>query len=264
MKTVKFLSLILVSSIVLISCKHSEKTDPVVDNESSTDLAMTDNASLDEDNSNSEPSFLYVTAFTGLSLREYANLQSEKLAIMPYGTKIKVITAETNPTMNLGGIKGGMNQVEFNHKKGFAFNGYLSKFFPPELDISPKGYAQELKKEFPGVIYTETKGGTASAPTNTKTIILPTEKWHEAYFIAQQLFEFPREFAFPKPKGKDLQIIKDSKPKRDVWVSELHISRKDNNLQKIDYVYKTKGFSSIVAIVKEGNIMKLSKTEEVK
>jgi hypothetical protein len=264
MKTVKFLSLILVSSIILFSCKHSEKSDSLDKKEATTNMAMTDNASIDEASSVSESTYLYVSASTGLSLREYANLQSEKLAIMPYGTKIKVITTETNPTMNIRGIKGGMDQIEFNHKKGFAFNGYLSRFFPPEMDISPKGYAQELKKLFPEVIYTEISGGSASAPTNTETIILPTEKWHEAYFIAQNLFDFPGEFSFPKPKGKDLQIIKDSKPKRNVWVSELIISRKENTLQKIEYVYKTKGFSSTVTISKDGNTMKLSKTEEVK
>jgi len=264
MKTVKILSLILVSSIVLFSCKNSEKPSPVEDIESSTKLAMTENNVIDEENSTSESNYLYVTASTGLSLREYANLQSEKLAIMPYGTKIKVITSETNPTMNIEGIKGGMDQIEFNHKKGYAFNGYLSKFFPPELDISPKGYAQELKKIFPELIYTETISGTASAPTNTEAIILPTEKWHEAFFIAQKLFDFPSEFSFPKPKGKDQQILKDSKPKKNVWVSELHVSRKENALQKIEYIYKTKGFSSKVTIIKDGNTMKLSKTEKVK
>ena len=107
-----------------------------------------------------------------------------------------------------------MDQVEFNHKTGYAFNGYLSKFFPPELDISVKGYAQELEKLFPDVAYTETVGGSASAPTNTETIILPSQKWHEAFFIAQKLFDFPGEFKFPKSKGKDFEIFKDSKPKK--------------------------------------------------
>ena len=47
--------------------------------------------------------------------------------------------------MIVGDIVGGMNEVEYNHKKGFAFNGYLSKYFPPEKRISAKRYSEELK-----------------------------------------------------------------------------------------------------------------------
>jgi len=183
---------------------------------------------------------------------------------MPYGTKVKVISAEKNATMNIGGIKGGMNEVEFNHKKGFAFNGYLSKYFPPERDISAKGYTNELKRIFPEVIFTESNGGTASNPSNTETIVLPEAQWHEAFFMAQRLFDFPKEFDFPIPKGKNTQTITDGKPKRDVWVSQLEITRKDNVLKKIEYVYKSKKFDSKVIIFKESGTMKISRTEMVK
>ena len=50
-------------------------------------------------------------------------------------------------------------KVEFNHKKGFAFNGFLSRFFPPEKGISAKHYAEELKTDFPKIVYTEKTGG---------------------------------------------------------------------------------------------------------
>ncbi len=182
---------------------------------------------------------------------------------MPYGTKVKVINSEKNPTMTIGGIKGGMDEIEFNHKKGFAFNGYLSKFFPPERDISAKGYADELQEVYDAVIYTENVGGTASAPTNTETLVLPTNQWHEAYYIAKELFDIPSEFKFPKQKGKDHKVIQDKKPKKEVWVSEMHITRKDNALETIEYKYKAKKFESIVVISKEGDKMKISKTEKV-
>lgn len=261
MKTVNLLILLLTGTI-FVSCDQSKK-DPI-STETDIEMAMSDSESLDETIIDTESSYLYVTASTGLSLREYANLQSEKLAVMPYGTKLKVIETESDPTMNIGGIIGGMDQVEFNHKSGYAFNGFLSKFFPPELDISVKGYAQELKKLFPEVVYIETVGGSASAPTNTEAIILPTQKWHEAFFIAQQLFEFSSEFKFPKSKGKDVEIIKDSKPKKNIWVSELQITRENNTLEKIEYAYSSKGYSKLVTITKEGDSMKISKTEEVK
>jgi hypothetical protein len=196
-------------------------------------------------------------------LREFNNLNSDRLAKMPYGTKVKVITPEKNLTMNVGGIKGGMNEIEFNQKKGFAFNGYLSKFFPPEKDVKVKAYAEELQVFFPGVVYSESAAGTASRPSNTETITIPTTQWHEAFFVAQQLFDFPKEFDFPNPEGKDEQVIEDSKPKRGVWTSELRISREENILQKIAYVYKAKGFGSSVTITKESETMKIEKTEVV-
>jgi hypothetical protein len=260
MKTVKILTLTLISSFVLFSCKNSEKQNSKVESILENDLAITESDNSKEIISDN---YLYVTAFTGLSLREYANLQSEKLTVMPYGTKVKVIIAEENPTMIIDEIKGGMNEIEFNHKKGYAFNGFLSKIFPPENDISAKGYAEDLKIHFSSVVFTESTGGTASRPTNTESLFLPTEKWHEAFYIAQQLFEFPKEFKYPSQKGKDFQIITDRKIKRDKWLSELHISRKKDALTKIEYVYKTKGFSKLVAITKEDNGMRISKTEIV-
>ena len=256
MKTVKFLSLALLCSIAFISCKNETAT---TQNEvESNDLAIAETTIPD-----TSTSYLYVTASTGLSLREYANLQSDKIGLMPYGTKVKVISTEENPTMTIGGIRGGMDEIEFNHKRGFAFNGYLSKFFPPERDISAKGYADELQEVYDAVMYSESVGGTVSEPTNTETLVLPTEQWHEAFYIAKELFDFPSEFVFPKQKGKDHKVIQDKKPKKDVWVSEFHINRKDNKLEKLEYIYKAKKFESTVTIVKDGDKMKISKTEKV-
>ncbi len=260
MKTVKNLSLVLVSTIVLFSCKNPEKPVSLTINDQKEDLAIAESVPPEEITNNL---YLYVTASTGLSLREHANLQSEKLAVMPYGTRIKVITSEENPTMEIGGIKGGMDKIEFNHKKGYAFNGYLSKFFPPEKGISTKGYADELKMNFPKVVYTETKGGTASKPTNTETLLLPGSNLHEAYYIAKHLFNFPNEFEYPTQKGKENQVIKEKKYKNDRWTSELQVTRKEDVIIKIEYVYKNKGFSKFVTIAKEGDAIKISKTEIV-
>jgi hypothetical protein len=157
-----------------------------------------------------------------------------------------------------------MHKVEFNHKTGFAFTGYLSQFFPPERDISAKGYATDLKELFPKVTFTESTGGTVSAPTSTETIMLPSTAWHEAFFVGQRLFDFPKEFAFPNPTGKNEEVIFDSKPKKGIWKSELQITRTDNELQQIQYVYGSEKFDATVTIVQEGDMMKISKTEVLK
>jgi hypothetical protein len=204
---------------------------------------------------------MYVTAVSGLTLREHPNLHSAKLGVMPIGTKVKIVNAEGKNTMNVGGIDGAMDEIEFNNKKGFAFNGFLSKFSPPGLDASAKNYAEELKNDFPKVNYTETTGGTASKPTKTEALIIPTDKWHEAFFTAQQLFNIPKSFAFPNPKGSNNETQQNNDKKKNDFTSELQVSRNDNELQKIIYNYKTTGFGYIVTISKEADGMKLEKVE---
>lgn len=256
MKKVAYSLLVLAVTITVLSCKNDTKS-----NESQENSEETNELALAEKETETTPDFLYVTAASGLTLREHNNLNSEKLGVMPYGTKIKVITPETEETMNVGGIKGGMHKVEFNEKTGYAFNGYLSKFFPPEEDIKAKIYAEDLKAQFPKVSFTETTGGTASKPTNTETLLLPTENWHEAFYIAAELFNIPKSFAFPNPKGSNEETVKEKDPKSGTWTSQLTINRKENTLEKINYAYRTEGFGYTITITKEGDLMKLERTE---
>lgn len=250
MKTVAFSILALAGFTFLFSCKNDAKTSE------ETPTLVTDSIPVQ-----TAPNAMYVSAVSGLTLREFPNLQSTKLAVMPLGTKIKIINSEGKTTMNVGGIDGAMDEVEYNNKKGFAFSGFMSKFSPPGEDASAKNYAEELKKDFPKVNYSEATGGTASKPTKTETLVLPTDKWHEAFFTAQQLFAIPKAFAFPNPKGSNNETQQNGEKKKNDFISELQISRNDNALQKIVYNYKTTGFGYIVTITKEADGMKLEKTE---
>lgn len=201
--------------------------------------------------------YVYITAPSGLSLREYDNLDSEKLSVMPYGTKVKLITIEENETMTVGGIKGGMDQVVYNNKTGYAFNGYLSSFFPPEKNSNAKQYIEDLKASHPNAAYTKTTGGTASNPTETETVLLPTVKWHEGFTFAQRLFDLPLAFAFPEPKGRDEENITNPKQPDYLFLSKLIVARVDNQLEQIDYYQTGEGYKSSVTITKEGDMMKL-------
>lgn len=208
--------------------------------------------------------YLYVTARSGLSLRAYNNLQSERLAKMPYGSRVKVLEAEGRPTMTVGGISGGMDKIAYNHKTGFAFNGYLSRYFPPEQNISPQGYADELKLHFPEVSFIKTTGGSVSNPETVETLKLPGGSWHEAFFVAQQLFDFPKQFDFPSDQGPVSQVVVDHKPGKSDWTSQLEITRADDGLDLIRYHYEAKQFKSIVDIRKEQGNMVLQRTETIK
>ena len=258
MKKVAYSLFVLAVIITVLSCKNETKS-----NEPSEISEETNELALAEKETETTPDFLYVTASSGLTLREHNNLNSEKLGVMPYGTKVKVIAPEDEETMNIGGIKGGMHQIEYNQKTGYAFNGYLSKFFPPEEDIKAKIYAEDLKGQFPEVSFTETTGGTASNPSNTQTLLLPTKNWHEAFYIAAQLFDMPKSFAFPNPKGSNEETIKEKDPKSGTWTSQLTVNRKDNSLEKINYAYSTEGFGYGVTITKDENKMKLERTEVI-
>lgn len=250
MKNAAFSFLAIAGFILLFSCKSEVKNDE-------------DNQTVVADTipQQTNPESMYVTAVSGLTLREHPNLQSAKLAVMPLGTKVKIIKAEVNTTMNVGGIDGAMDEIEYNNKKGFAFSGFMAKFFPPGETAVAKNYAEELKKDFPNVEYSEVTGGTASKPTKTETLILPTDKWHEAFFMAQQLFNIPKEFAFPNPKGSNNETQQNGNKKKNDFISELQISRNANQLQKITYNYKTDGFGYVVNISKDSGGMKLEKTE---
>lgn len=250
MKTVAFSLLALAGFAFLFSCKNEAK------NTEEIQTVVTDSIPAE-----TAPDAMYVTAVSGLTLREFPNLQSAKLAVMPLGAKVKIVNAEGKATMNVGGIDGAMDEVEFNNQKGFAFNGFMSKFFPPGENASAKNYAEDLKKDFPKVNYSEATGGTASKPTKTETLVLPTDKWHEAFFTAQQLFNIPKAFAFPNPKGSNSETQQNGEKKKNDFVSELQISRSENELQKIRYNYKTAGFGYTVTITKEADGMKIEKVE---
>jgi hypothetical protein len=253
MKNVAFTILALTFATLFTACKN-ENTETVPENQ---DLAITDTTP------SAETGYVYVTAPSGLTLREFNNLNSEKLAIMPYGTKLKVLQAEKNNTMTVGGIDGSMNEVEYNNKEGFAFNGFLSKFFPPERGTNAKIYVEDLKTTFPKASYTETTGGTASKPTTTETVLLPTNKWHEAFYIAQKLYDIPMAFNFPNPKGKASETIPNSKKPTQLLTSNLEIERADNNFQKITYSQTSKGFGSSTTITREGELMKIEYTSVI-
>ena len=93
---------------------------------------------------------------------------------------------------------------------------------------------------------------------------MPNIQWHEAFYIAQQLFKFPKEFDFPSSIGKEKEVKLEKRFKKDSWVSELQINRKENKLIKIKYYYKNKGFTKKVAIYKEGGEIVISNIEELK
>ena len=210
---------------------------------------------------------LYVTATAGLSLREYSNLNSEKLAIMPYGAKIEVVLLEANTTMNVKGVKGGMHQMSYNNKVGFAFSGYLSKLFPPESGSSAEAYLRDLSYSHPEASFQKCASGTASKPEFTETILLPTDQWHEAFAIAKKLYSIPYGFAMPNPKGRELQTISIGNNEfigDEETINELQIKRSNDIFEEITWFYSDSDFGSFVKINQQNGLMKIEFFEALK
>ena len=261
----KVVLVLLATGAAMVSCKNeparnTKPQDVAPDESTNKEIALNSDSPI-ADNS---AAYLYVTARNGLSLRAFENLQSKRLAKMPYGTRIRVIAPEDRPTMTVGGISGGMHQVEFNHKTGYAFSGYLSRYFPPEPDITVEGYANELRQHFPDVRYEKLAGDSVSEPETNEMISLPNATWHEAFFVAQQLFDFPKEFDFPNESGPLTQIFQDSKPKDGYWTSQLEVTRDENGLASIAYRYEGQKFKSLVEILPSDGTMVLKRTETIK
>jgi hypothetical protein len=139
----------------------------------------------------------------------------------------------------------------------------LSKYFPPEIGVKAKCYAEELQTYFPQVGYIQSSGGRASNPSNSKTLLLPGAQWQEAFFIAQQLFDIPKEFHFPNPKGKDKQVVQFTKSQDKGWKNQLEVTRKNNQLTKIEYRYESQKFDRTIRIEEKGATMKISETETI-
>ena len=158
--------------------------------------------------------------------------------------------------MNINGVKGAMHQVLYNNKTGYAFSGYLSNLFPPEPGSNPKMYISDLQGTYPTASITELVGGTASEPSSTETLLIPTPKWHEAYLIAQKLYGIPRDVLFPNPKGKDTQL-QTKENELQGSLSELQVTRLDDTLVEITYKHTTQNFVQRITIVKQDGMMQI-------
>ena len=235
--------------ITMSSCKDEVKSSPPA------------TIKVNDTITKSSPKYLYVTAVSGLTMRSLPNLESEKLTVMPLGSKVHLLSSDSKDNINVGGIDGTMVEIEFDSKKGYAFSGFLSEFLSAEGYSSAKIYAEDLKQEFPNIIYVDSITGQTSNPSKTESLILPTEDWHKAFFTAQQLFGIPKGFAFPAPKGANRETQNDRHKPSTATISELNIFRSANRLQKIEYIYKTKQQGYQVTISKEGKSLKMTKAE---
>jgi Bacterial SH3 domain len=86
----------------------------------------------------SEGETIYVWAMSGLNMRKLPDAKSEKIASLPYGTKVTVqpnigvIVAHEVEEFKDFKVKGVWLLVKYGDKEGFVFDGYMSRLVAPE------------------------------------------------------------------------------------------------------------------------------------
>lgn len=229
--------LILIASasffIVLSACKNStEETLVEVPEDVSVSEAIQKRQNQTE---------FYVMAASGLSLRKSNTTKSDKLAVMPYGSMVIVKPQTTQTSISVDHIEGVMQAAVFNGLEGYCFSGYLSPYPMPVKGVSVEDYIEQLKAKDAAVTYEQKENGPDFHQGYSEFIKLPNVNWHEAYYIAQNLFEIPRSLVFPNPSGITSEIIEEPTKPKDVWSSDLTVKRTSNQLDTITYSWRAEG-----------------------
>ena len=86
---------------------------------------------------------LYVVANSGLRLREKADATSAILATIPFGDSLKtdgnnlnyydLVEKKSKLLFKFEDIEGYWQKVVYKGKKGYAFTGFLSEFYKPQI-----------------------------------------------------------------------------------------------------------------------------------
>lgn len=248
--------------LFLVSCKpptHKDHTAITqVTNNSTGNAVVLANASLETTPTISN---LYITASSGLSLREGTNLKSQKILTIPYGSQVKHLSSPEHTTMTVAGITGDMIQVNYQGATGFVFSGYLSTLSPPLEDESATQYAKRLSTPTEKINVSKIKNAKGDEFGLTTTIELPAKSWGEAYMLAQSLFDIPKNIVVDLTDNtisKRVNAKKRVKTKTD----EVTIGRdKDFNINHITYSYALRDYSRTVTVTQHGQLYLIAEAE---
>lgn len=212
--------------------------------------------------------YAYVLAPGGLYLRAHNNLHSERLTLMPWGSKVLIQEKPLDNTMTVSGIPGTMYTVRFNDLEGYAFSGYLGPYAPPghkmnaaqyaaylreiqEVDTEPSCGADSKILNLPQ--YSRMVSEDLTAPSVTETLLMPGMNLNQAYLVAQRLFGIPEDLKCPSVAGPENAVYPDKKPKKGIWKSELAVRRANGQIQEMTYLYRSKNFMRRVHLAPREN-----------
>lgn len=213
-------------------------------NQKSTKSKVTTNPLeiIEEAQNSFDTEVYYVMATQGLSLRKAPNLQSDRVLVMHLGAKLTFTELPNAATDTIDYIPGRMVNVTYNEQKGYAYSGYLTRFYIPNKTLSAEEYKNIAVQTIPGVRYQEFENGPDFHQGYHGELLLPKASWHEAFYIAKSIYGIPASISFPNPRGKAKEIIEQKNKDANVWSSELYVTRNSSNLDTLQYSFREEGF----------------------
>lgn len=205
-------------------------------------------AAVNQDQEGAAKTKLYTIAPNGLSLRKENDVASEKLTSMPLGSEVILLEAAAEMPLEIEHIKGGMHKVKYEDLVGYSFSGFLSPVSLHKKGEPIDDYIGRLKKEFPNTRLESKANDPDFHEGTTDTFTLPTTNWHETFYLVAALYDMPKKIGFPNPMGAEQTVIEDPKKPKDVWDSFMTVTRETNQLQKIEYAYRSEGFGYRIEI----------------
>lgn len=148
-----------------------------------------------------ETESLYVLARNGLRMRKEANLISEKMEVVPYGTQVQAITNDSK-AITVGAMKGNMVKVIHGKDQGYMFDGYLTSIPVPQKQQMITEYTRYLKRKSVEADYEEEMTGEIEL---SEVFVIPAKSFLEALLIGQRIHYFI-SFDFDLPKTGDKKL----------------------------------------------------------
>lgn len=246
-----------------VSCTSSSHKETSLNNTTTQATSKTSTAYTEAVNKKTAIplSQFYITAGSGLSLREASNLNSRKILTIPYGGEVRHISTPEHTSMTVDGITGNMVEVSYQGAKGFVFSGYLSTLSPPLENETVQEYAKRLSTPEKPINVSKIKNTKGDEFGLTTTIELPAKSWGEAFSLARGLFDIPKGIKVDLTNtAKSLVINKNKREK--TKTDELIVMRDDQNiLQNITYTYLMRDYKRTVTITKKYTLFSISEVE---
>lgn len=247
--------------LVFASCTSEKKENtPTAENSNITEKPLL--AQVEATSKNFAPTYFYVNAASGLSLRTSTNLKSKKILTLPYGSQVKHLSDPAHTSMTIEGISGNMVEVEYQGATGFVFNGYLSDLAPPLQDEAIEAYAKRISTAKAPITVTKEANDKGAAYGQSTTILLPAKGWNEAYAITKRLFDLPKSLHLNLSKPSKTGVIQNENKRAKTLIDEIAVVHNTaNEIDKIVYTYSLKSYGRTITIIKEAQGFKVTEVE---
>jgi len=153
---------------------------------------------------------LYNHSTKGLKLRVAPSIESDRLARMPYGAKMKTLEQKISArAIRFANINSYWVRVKYRNIEGYAFGGYLSKFPTPKTN-SLHDYEKVILQA--GLTLNQVKHenlAKTSHSVKNHTLILKNANFKDGFLVARRIFEIPTRFAFPSSSNLKYDIVND-------------------------------------------------------